>query len=753
MQYVGKSLPIHDAEEKATGRAIYAGDMNLTNMAHMAIVFSPIPHGKVKSINCEKALNMEGVVDIIHCFNVEHNEYNRYKTQLGQALIQKECIFNEHVRFVGDRVAAVIAETEEIARKAVKLVEVEYEEYEFAITHQEALAGKIDNVYADGAVYDAIPISLGEKTTEDVVTISTTAELARINHICMETHSCVVDYNRYSKQITIYSPNQAVFGIRTVISEMFNLDFNNVRVIKTTMGGSFGAKQEWILEPVVVAAALKVGRPVKLVYNREETIRSTISRAPLSADCSISYTKDGWMKDLSCDVSLNAGAYLGNSFNYITTFGSKLFKAYNFNSVEFTGRAVITNSSVNGAFRGWTSPEATIMLEHNVNMAARALGIDEVDIRVKNAMKPYQEEAKSHVNIGNYRAIEALETGREKFEWDKKKKEIKEFNATSKRYKRGVGVGLGGHLSSFYPVKTDFARVEMRITESGTVRCNVTIHDHGCGTVTAFKMIAAEALGISVDDVKVTEGDSDVTPFDIGCFSSRTTYVIGKTTYECANVLKQRMKSHFAELENVDIENVEFDGKTIFDKTNPELKYSWTKLVEKSQQILKHELFVSHETVTTSNDLVCGAHFAMVEVDTYSGMTKILDYLAMQDVGQAINREMCIAQTQGAVIMGAGGALTERIKYRKNGVPFSSLKDYHLINAYEAPNIKVELIEAGDTEGPYNAKSIGEACHVPVTAAIVGAVNNALDSDMNSIPLSPDVICEYLAKRGEKNEA
>ena len=750
MRYIGKSYPIHDAKQKASGRAVYAGDMEFKGMLHGAVLFSSIPHGIVKSLDTTKALAYPGVVDVIDCFNTTQKEYNRYQSQFNQKIIPTERVFNSHVRFVGDRIGAVIAESEEAARAAVKLIQVEYEELPYSLSAFETLKGTIENVHPSGAVFECTDMVTGEKPTEaGLTTIHTKTDLSRINHVCMETHACVAEYDPYGDYLTIYSPNQTVYGIRTLIGNIFDMDLSKIRVVKTTMGGSFGAKQEWVLEPVAAAAAIRVRRPVKFVYNRTETMVSTYGRSPMHYEADFTFSEDGKLKGVDCDLLLDAGAYLGNSINYARTVGHKLFRGYKYPYCHFHARAAITNTIVSGAFRGWTSPEATIMFEHGMNQGAKALGIDPVELRLKNVMHPGDVDPLGDIPIGNFRAAEALDRGRELFHWDERKKENQIFNQENKRYKRGLGVALGAHVNGFYPSKTDYARVDMRLTETGSVQMNITLHDHGCGTVTAFQMIAAEALGIPMDKVSLGEGDTLFTPLDVGCFSSRTTYVQGQAVCLCAEKFKERLKAHVSELSGAPKENLVVENDLVYSKKDPKIKYTWSQLADDSQQILMKEVFVSEEYIPDTNPGVAGAHFALVEVDTYTGMTKILDYLAVHDIGQAINREMCVAQIQGAVIMGAGAALLEHVITKPNGRPMASLKDYHLLNCFEAPDVKVELIEDGETEGPYGAKSIGEVCHTPVTATVVGAVNDALDSDMNHIPLTPDVICEYL---GEKEQ-
>lgn len=747
MKFVGQNHPIHDSYGKVTGQINYVGDMEFKNMLHLALVFSEIPHGKVIDIDFKDALALEGVVDVIYYGNTSQKDYNRYHNQYKQPLVHNEKIFNQHVRFVGDRIAGVIAKTEKIARKAASLVKVTYEEYPFAKDMFEVLDGKNDKVFESGGIFADTKNEFGKmpEGIEDKDLISITGEtyLERIAHMCMETHACVAEYDRNDKELTIYSPNQATFGIRSLIGEIFDMDYGKVRVVKTTMGGSFGAKQEWILEPVVAAAALKVSAPVKLVYNRQENFVATNARPPMFFKTDFKFDKEGNIITAKCDLTLDAGAYVGSAMNYAFVLGTKATKAYSYPHFAFSSRVVTSNTSVTGPFRGWTAPEVTIMFEHQMDMAARKLGIDPIDIRLKNVYKGMQKNPKTGADMGEYKGTALLERGRVSFDWENRKKEITEFNAKNKRYKRGMGLGFGGHINGFYPAKADFARVEMLLTETGSVLCNLSLHDHGCGSVTMAKVLASEELNTSYDNIRIKEADTMNTPFDFGCYASRTTFVLGAGVVSCAKELKEKVKIAYAQMKSVSIEDVELGDRIAYTKGKEDEVTPWSEIVKYGHEVMQKEIFASVTHESTSNPGVFASHFAYVEVDTYTGMTKVLDYLAIQDIGRVVNREICIAQTQGAALMGIGAALSEKLKVSSGAKTAPSLKDYHLINSFEAPDIRVEFLEY-DNEGfgPYGAKSIGEVSHVPCTAAVVSAVNNALQIDYNKIPLSPDVILE-----------
>ena len=750
MRFVGKSFPIHDAKAKAAGKALYAGDMKLTGMQYAAILFSPVPHAIVKAVNMQKALEAKDVTAVLHCFNTTGRTYNRYRTVKGQQVIEQERIFQSHLRFIGDRVACVVAKTPEAAKAALKLIEVEYEELPFTTDMHEARSGNFDAIHKGGAVCDDTEFEFGDRGKIAAETVETMSRsyLSRISHVTMEPHACVASYDKYAEQLTIWSPNQSVYGIRTLIGDLFGLPYRRIRVIKTTMGGSFGAKQEWILEPVAAAAALAVDAPVRLVYSRAEAMLSTVARCPIDAGVKSKFTRDGKLQSLSIDLTLDAGAYLSNSYDYAVAIASKFFRCYAYPHAAYRARVVCTNTPVSGAFRGWSSPEMCIMLEHHLNMAARKLGIDPLELRLKNIALPGDVDLKTKQPLGEIRTRESILKGRELFEWDAKKLQTAWFNQENKRFKRGIAISCGGHLNGYFPRFPDFAGAGMRITETGDVIVDITLHDHGCGTVTAMKIIVAEVLGIPMERVCIGEGDTGHTPFDVGCYASRTTFVIGRAAAECAELLKARLAKDIAEIHQLDENDIVVADGMVKAKNDAGIAYTYGEAATTIFKTLQKEVWVQHQYVNDSNPGVSGTHFAMVEVDTYTGMVRILDYLAIHDIGRVINREMCIAQIQGAVLMGSGAALTEHMRPDPStGRVTSSLKDYHLLNAYDAPNIRVEFIEDGGAKGPFEAKSIGEVSHVPVAPAVIGAVNDALQSDLCAIPLNPDTIVAEIAKR------
>ncbi len=750
MRLVGVTHPIQDAQGKAAGRTRYAADLELPRMAHVAMVFSTVPHGYVTAVDDSAALALEGVYGVFHCFNTPEYRFNRYRSQYSQNLIPEEPVFAKRVRFVGDRVAAVAARDLETARRAAALVKVAYQELPHALTFEEALEG-VNCLEDESPIKDEFTLEVGTPPAceEGLVEVTAHTELGRLHHAAMEPHVCVADYDPDLDELTLRSPNQSVHGIRTVVADMLGMPYSRVRVVKTAMGGSFGSKQEWTVEPVAAVVARRLRRPVKLVYDRAAVMRSIVCRGPMRAEMTMKFRPDGTLAGVNLELLSDAGGYIANSADYVHTLTGKMFRCYRIPYGRAHVRLVSSNTPVSGSFRGWSSPEVALMLEHAMEKAARALNMDPVQLRMKNVLLPGEKDPKSGLPMEEIRTRECLLRGAERFRWAERRKEDAAFNASSPRYRRGTAVACGGHGNTYYPRYNDFAGVEMRMCEDGSVQVEVSIHDHGCGTGRAFQMIVAEALELPLDRIRLKEADTAHTPFDFGCYASRGTFVVGRAAQLCALKLRDEILDAAAHKLETTPDRLYFEGPAVRSKDDPSVDLSYKEISWYSLGTLCRELTAQEKHAAHSNPGVTGTHFAQVEVDTWTGLTRVLDYLAVHDVGQSINPEMCAAQVQGAAQMGCGAALREEIEISPKGQGTCSLAKYHLMNAPDLPDIQVELIQDGRSlDGPYGAKSIGEVSFVPAAPAVAAAVNQALGSDMGRIPMTPDRILEYIAKEG-----
>ena len=743
--YVGKSYPVHDAIGKVTGGLVYAGDMKLPRMLHAKLLLSPIAHGIIKEIDTKRAEELPGVVKVFSYKNSPCTSYSRYRLLPGQENCPADQkLFSDKVRYFGDWVAVVVAQDAGIAHDAVKLIDVKYEELPVVTDLSDALKNEA-KIHESGNLIREYGYTIGAGESgvageEDAVTVETTVRTPRAHHATMETHVCIARYD-VSGKITIWSSCQGAYAVRTIVADFLGLSYNMVRVIKTPVGGSFGGKQEAILEPLTAFLAKETRSTVMLKLNRRECILSTMTRPEVETRLKTTCSKDG--KLLRCDINavLDAGAYATNAMDYIAGTMGKITKLYRIPNIKYQAKSVYTNCPVSGAMRGWGSPEFFTAVEIQMDQIAKKLSMDPVTFRLKNLVHPYDIDQATKISLGNAGIIDCLEKGAAEFNW------YERYNApkTEGRYQIGVGFACGAHKNSMYGGGPEFSTMTMKMNEDGTFLLNTAVQDLGCGSVQTIRIIAGEALSVDPEQILVLEADTDYSPYDFGSYGTRVTYVCGACALKVAGKIKEQIldvaslalqqpKQHL-KIENAQVYNIK-------DK-NQRISFKEIGIISKNKYHL--DIIATETYYGVSNPGGYGAHFAEVKVDRLTGLVLVTDYLAVHDVGQVINRRMCEGQVQGAVQMGIGYALSEEVSVNAKGqVLNDSFKNYHMINAPDMPNVRVILLERGGDDGPFGAKGIGELAVVPVAGAVVNAVNNALGTNLSHLPLTPKKIITAL---------
>lgn len=748
-QYIGKAFPIQDAELKVSGEQKYLDDMKIPGMLYAKVVFSEIAHGRIISINTEKAKALPGVVAVFTHENTPKDLYNNYAFYVDQVVPKDERLLNDKVRFVGDRVAAVVAETRAIAEEAAELIDIEYEELQPLTDMNRALEDKENKIHPMGNLLKESELNFGDyKSAEEAadLTFHDRIKTQKVHHAAMETHICVADYDRLG-HLTVWTPCQSVFGVRTVVADILKLSYNKVRVIKTVMGGSFGSKQQAILEPLTAYMAKTVRRPVKLCYNRRETILSTITRTATDISIDTCVTSEG--KILGCMITAmtDAGAYVGNTNDLSIAMGKKAFRVYKIPNLNYKVKSVLTNTPVAGGCRGWGAPQICTAIEVHFDRISKSLGMDPADFRLKNLVYPYDMENNTKITLGNARIRECLAEGIKAFNWYERKRGLKDQG----RYRKGVGLACAGHVNGFYGKIQDMSAMTLKMNEDGSFILNTGTHDQGCGTLISLAQIVAEVLQVDPDRITVLEADTGRSPYDIGTFSSRVTYVAGKCAMKAAEKILEKILEQAAAILNTSKAYLVHNKDFVWVLGNEEKRLSFRDIGVITQVKHQQELIVTENYNNVSNPGSYGTHFAEVTVDTYTGMVRVTDYLAVHDVGKVINASMVEGQVIGSVQMGIGFALCEEIRFDKNGNPTnSSFAKYTLINAPDMPNVKCRFLEYGGDDGPFGAKSLGEVAVVPVAGAVVNAVNDALGITLTSLPLTPEKIIEALAEADMK---
>ncbi len=737
-KYLGGTFPGDDALRKVTGDLVYGSDLKLPGMLYATMLLSPVAHGVIRSINTAGAEELPGVIKVFSYLNAPKQKFNRYIHVHGaENGPEDETLFAKEVKFTGDRVAAVLAVSPAIAGEAVTRIVVEYEELPPLLTTEASLSSKEVKIHPAGNLIHTYNFNLGEASPkEDCVITETETRTPLSHHAAIEPHLCLAEYDRAGK-LTVWTPTQSVFGVRKLLADFFGLSHSKIRVIKIPMGGSFGGKQEFIIEPVTAFMAMETGRPVKLQLTRQGCIIATNARTATKTKIRTMATKSGELRNFTVDSTLDAGAYAGNSVDYSHAMSKVVNKLYRIPYYQHTGRVVYTNKIVTGGARGWGSPEIITATEIHMDQAAKALKMDPVAFRLKNLVHPHDMDPATNISLGDARVIECLEKGAEAFNWQSKYHR----GLDRGRYRRGVGVACGAHKNGMYGGAPDFSSMILTMNEDGSLILTATLHDVGCGTATSMRIIAAEVLGVDPELITVAQTDTENTPYDPGCYSSRTTYIAGACALKTAEMLKNRILNNAASILQKPRESLEAKDGRVYIKEEEQGNLSYREIA--AATILKNlpELLITNTHHAVSNPGSYSVQFAGVEVDTLTGLTRATEFLAVCDVGRVINRGMVEGQFQGAVQMGIGYALCEEVQVNKQGTPVNnSFKKYNLVNAPDMPDVQVLLIEHEGDDGPFGAKSVGEIAAVPSAAAVVNAVNHALGTALSDLPLTPEKI-------------
>lgn len=746
-KYIGKDIPNDMSRAKVTGTLRYGADARGSDTLFMRIQGGTEAHAEVLDVDTAAALALPGVVAVYTHFNVPHNYYDRGRVFPFENPPMQEQLFGDRVRFYGERIAAVVAIRPDIAEAACRLIRVTYRPLPAVFDPELALARNAPRLHETGNEV-AVSLSFGEYEALAAERVDTTVtKQQRTTHLAMENHCARARYDQATQRLTIWTACQSVYGIRATLGDLLGLPYHRVQVIKNPMGGSFGCKQETILEPLVAYAALQLQADVSLVYDRVQVMESTMVKHEARLRVESKTLADGRITGLKVDCLLNSGAYQTVSPAYCRTIGSKFCRAYIIEALSYEGHAVCTNTPVGGSYRSWGSLEEATALENHVNYLARRLGKDPIELRLQQILSPGAENPLNHISLGNIRFADCLRQGRDAFDWDGKRRVL--AGQVDGRYRQGIGMALGVHSNSYFGVKPEMTSAMLKMNEDASVILTCAVHDHGCGTVLTMKKIVAETLGISIDHVEMREADTDAGFYDLGCFSSRTVFVIGRAVQEASQQLMAQMKTAAAACLSVDEAELSYqDGVFSAGGRQALLK----EVVHYSMSEQCAELRGICHYCAKANPGVASAHFAQVEIDVFTGHIRVTDYLAAHDIGQLINPQLCRMQIAGAVQQGLGIVRGESLVIEASSgrmLP-RGMENYQFINSGDMPRVRCLFVEAGEPQGPFGAKSVGEAAIIPSVAALTAAINDALGTDLSVTPLNPEVIVAACAERGIK---
>lgn len=765
-KYIEKSIEKIDARSLASGDEIFTDDVDI-DCYHAVFVRSPYPFAKVLNIeNYKEIKDMEGVKEIFWYKNTPDTLY----TSAGQGYPEPspyDCrMFSEYVRYVGEPVALVVADTRENAEIASSKLIIKYEEKKPLFDFVNAEKSDIIVHDNDGA-FAKIPVKYEpEKNLAAFVKVEagdfekfynqSELKLSRIygNHIAqhcaIEPHAAIAYFDQRGR-LTIISTTQVPFHARRITSAVTGIDASKIRVIKPRIGGGFGSKQEVILEPYVAYASWVLKYPVKIRLSRAEVFIGTRTRHQYQIIMEAGYDKSGKIDALSMTAIENAGAYGPHSLTVLTNVGSKTLPILNkIPNVRFTGKSLYSNVVVGGAYRGYGATQGQFALNCFIDEIVTDLGIDPLDYFMKWAIDKNEsspifkalgegtEGVEQIVKANNLK--KCLSKGAELFEWKAKREEYKSDKKTAKRYKRGVGIAVLMQGSAIPMV--DMASCYLKMQDDGSAILMTGATDIGTGADTIFAQIVAETLDIPVDKIHVIAADTDVTPFDTGAYASSTTYLSGNAVLSASIKVKEQLLEVASKILNEKKENIKLeDGYAIAGKN----KVCYADIVRYS--MYQHNQFQIQATSSEFCKLSpppFATHFVEIEVDTLTGKIKVLNYLAAIDCGTPINIALTEGQCEGAIVNGLSYALTEKY-YLSNGRMLNpSFNRYKIFNVADIPPIKVILIPSYEETGPYGAKSVSEININGPIPSIANAFAYATGIRLYTSPFTPDIISVLL---------
>lgn len=749
--YIGANVPIAQAALKATGQMIYTADMKLPHMLHAKVLFSPRPHARIVNLDTTRAEALPGV----HAVITYKNTPNRYYNSCGEVLNEymTEQLFSPIVRYVGDKVAAVAADSEKIAEAALKLIDVEYEDLPANYDPERALDENAYVIHDHGELEHGNLILTVAQSSGDVDVAMAKAdrifsdvyECPAIHHGAMETHVSLAVYDAEG-MLTVYTPSQDTFAKRRNLANIFDLPMSKVRVSVPAIGGAFGGKIDLITEPIAAALAIKTCRPVRLVYNRTEDICSTRNRHAMRLYLRTGVMNDGTIVAEDMRAYVNAGAYASGTTSVVWAMCGRLFKVHQCPNVRFIGYPVITNTTIGGPMRGFGSPQLFFAQQRQMNTISKALGIDMLELQRKNLTTQQGADPRNQLPHGNARPIDCLNRAAERIGYDAARAEQRE--SVNGRYRIGVGIGVGAHGNGMYGVKADITGLMLKMNCDGTCVLFTPSNEMGNSSVTLQKQMVAETLGMQLSDIDCVEADTRLTPYQLGDYSSRGTFVSGHGALKIATSMQVLLAGVAGRMLDVPAEALRFADRAAIAPDGR--RVSLEEIVLFSRDHDQKELMCAESFASQAAVMSYGAHIAKVRVDTETGEVKVLSYAAIHDVGKAINPLSVTGQIEGALQMGLGNALSEdmSVDEKTGAVKNRTLKRYKMLYAGDMPReLTVEVLDSFEPAGPFGAKSIGECSVVPTLSAVGNAIANAIGAEVNSLPITKEKILEALAKK------
>ncbi len=754
LRVVGSSVRKVDGLSKCAGVTKFADDIVLPRMLFCKLHRSPVPHARIVRVNTSKAAKMPGVLAVLTGKDLPIPFGILPVSQDEHAL----CL--DKVRLVGDPVAAVAAVDEDAAFDAMNAIEVEYEPLDPILSIEEAIrkpSPRIHDYGDEGNIHKKVALEFGdvERGFREADRIfEDTFYYEGSTHLPMEQHAAVGMVDPDGK-VTVWSSTQTPHYVHRALAKVLEMPPAHIRVIACPNGGGFGGKSDPFNHEIVVAKlALLTGRPVKITLTREEVFYCHRGRHPVLMQIRTGVAKDGAIKAMHFKSYLDGGGY--GSYGVASTYytGALQTVTYNVETYRFQGARVFTNKPPCGPKRGHGTPQPRFALEVHLDKIAATLGVDPAELRLRHLVAPGSLTA-NYLRVGSMGLGKCIGAVVEGSEWKKK----------FRRLPRGKGIGLAcssylcGAGLPIYWNNMPHTGVQIRLDRGGGVAVFCGEIDIGQGSDTVLAQVVAEVLGIDPYDIRIVFGDTDLTPVDLGSYSSRVTLMMGNAAIQAAERARELLAKVAAEKLGVSVERLGFGERRVFDVEDPDRGMTFAEAVVLAESRFGTIGTVGSYTPPPSAGKYKGSGVgpspaysfsaAVVElnVDPETGWVRVERIHLAHDVGQCINPVLVVGQIEGSVYMGLGEALMEEQVFRanRNGVHRQpSMLEYKSPTTMEMPDVVSYIIEDPDPNGPFGAKEVGQGPLLPIAPAVVNAVFDAVGVRIDEVPVTPEKILKAL---------
>jgi CO/xanthine dehydrogenase Mo-binding subunit len=744
VKVVGQELPRVEILEKVTGQSLFGADMGLAGPILCGkILHSPHAHARIKRIDTTGAERLTGVKAVITARDLPSVRY-------GNFVKDEEYFACTKVRYVGDRVAAVAAVDEETAREALRLIELEYELLPSLMDGLEAIREGAPLIHEDFAQYEVVAAGMeGLKGNVCAHKRVVQGDVERgfreadkifehrfytpmVHQTYMEPHAVLARVDASGKA-TVWVPTQAQFPLRAAIAEILRMPMTRVRVIPTEVGGGFGGKIAPTIEPAAIELARKSRMAVRILMSRAEDFQCATPRHPCHMRYKTGVMLDGTLVGREIELVFATGASLGIGAIIAQSGALRAPGPYRIPHLKIDSACVYTNTSSCAAYRAPAGPQLAFASESQIDIIARELGIDPVEIRLRNAAEE-GDKIPTGITLRDVHVRETLLRAAAAIEWKKKPPE--------KNRGRGIAIAhwLVGGMASTAGVK---------LNEDGTVAVMTGVVDLS-GAVTSVAQIVAEVLGVSLADVQIRTADTDFAPHSTQSSGSQALRSVGGAAKLAAEDVRRQITEVAADNLEAEPADLVVEEKMVYVRGSREKALTLGEVARLSLSHKRGPIVSAQSLASFPTQPAFTTHVADVEVDEQTGRIKILRYIAVQDVGKAINPLSVRGQIEGGVVQGIGQAMSEVCKFANGRMENPNFLDYKIPSSLDVPRIEVHLVEHDAEGGPFGAKGVGEPPIIPPPAVIANAVADAVGVRIHDLPLTPEKVLKAL---GEKNRA